>query len=59
MSCKNESRTKTETVTQTGMEMKSEIEIHKSVYEMWNNYIESNPEYKDEEIPESDFFHNK
>lgn len=58
ISCKNESKTKTETQAETTTEMESENGIDKSVSEMWNNYIESNPEFKDEEIPESDFFHN-
>jgi len=56
--CKNESKTKTETQAETTIEMETENGIDKSVSEMWNNYIESNPEFKDEEIPESDFFHN-
>ena len=58
MGCKNESKTKTETQAETTTEMESKNGIDKSVSEMWNNYIESNPEFKDEEIPESDFFHN-
>ena len=32
--------------------------IDKSVSEMWDSYIASHPESKDEQIPESDFFHN-
>lgn len=58
LSCKNESKTKTETQAETITATESENGIDKSVSEMWNNYIESNPEYKDEEIPESEFFHN-
>jgi len=60
ISCKNESKTKPEiqTETQTETETESENVIDESVSEMWNNYIEANPELKDEEIPESDFFHN-
>ena len=46
ISCKNETKTQTENG------------INKSVSEMWNNYMESNPEVKDKEIPEFDFFHN-
>lgn len=39
------------------------IELYKtgtnqSVYEMWNSFIESNPGFKEEDIPESWFFHN-
>ena len=60
ISCKNESKTKIQTETQTETEMVTESEnvIDKSVSEMWKNYIESNPKFKGEEIPESDFFHN-
>lgn len=56
--CKNESKTKTETQSETTTEMESENGIDKSVSKMWNNYIESNPAFKDIKIPDSDFFHN-
>ena len=46
--CKSESKT----------EIKTESGIDKTVYEMWDNYIKSNPEFKEEEIPESWYFHN-
>lgn len=49
---------KTETETKTKTELETEKGIDKSVYEMWNNYTKSNPEYKNDKIPESDFFHN-
>ena len=39
-------------------ETKSENEIDKTVYEMWNNYTRSNSEFKNNEIPESWYFHN-
>nr|WP_292963255.1 MULTISPECIES: ASCH domain-containing protein [unclassified Allomuricauda] len=32
--------------------------IDKTVYEMWNSFIESNPEFNKEEMPEAWFFHN-
>ena len=48
VSCKN--RAKTETETKDG--------IDSTVYEMWTDFSESNPEFKDDEIPESWFFHN-
>ena len=59
-SCKNEPKTikETPTGTQTEPETEPENVIDESVSEMWNDYIESNPESKNEEIPESDFFHN-
>ena len=56
--CKNESKTKTQNQSETITEVESENGLDKSVSEMWNNYIESNPEFKDDEIPASDFFHN-
>ncbi|MBJ2176500.1 ASCH domain-containing protein [Aureibaculum sp. A20] len=62
MSCKNESKPETKTETDTKseivLESETESEIDQSVYDMWNNYIKSNPEFKDQEMPESDFFHN-
>jgi len=61
-SCKNASKTQTETKIekeiQVGTEKNTEKEIDQSVRKMWNNYIKSNPEFKEEEIPESEFFHN-
>jgi len=54
--CKNVAKTETQPEITTQME--SENGIDKSVSEMWNNYIESHPESKDMEMPESDFFHN-
>lgn len=32
--------------------------VDKTVYEMWNSFIESNPEFSDEIMPESWYFHN-
>ena len=62
ISCKNEPKTKTETeteiATKTEIEMDTENGFDKSVYEMWNNFIESNPEFKNEELPNIDFFDN-
>ena len=48
LSCKNYS--KKELVTENG--------IDASVYEMWNDYTESNPQANKEELPESWFFHD-
>lgn len=60
ISCKNESKAKTEipTKTQTEAEMASESAIDPSVTGMWQDYIASNPKFEGQEIPESDFFHN-
>ena len=48
ISCKNE----------TKIEMKTENGIDNSVYEIWDNFTESNPEFKKDELPESSYFHN-
>ncbi|MCC1485631.1 ASCH domain-containing protein [Winogradskyella immobilis] len=58
--CKDESKNKSEIGTENQSEMTTEIEneIDQSVSEMWNNFIQSNPEFKNDGIPESDFFHN-
>lgn len=44
ISCKNETKT--------------ENGIDNTVYEMWNNFTESNPEFKKDELPKSWYFHN-
>ena len=36
----------------------AETEINPSVYKMWDDFIQVNPQFKDKEIPESWFFHN-
>ena len=56
--CKNQYKIKTQDQTQVEIETESENLINESVLEIWNNYIESYPEFKGEEIPEFDFFHN-
>ena len=58
--CKNETKNKTEIGTENQSEMMTETEdgIDQSVSEMWNKFIQLNPEFKNDEIPESDFFHN-
>ena len=39
-------------------ETKTENGIDKTVYEMWNDFTKSNPEFKNDELPESLYFHN-
>jgi len=58
--CKNPPKTQSEIETENQFEIPTETEngIDESVYEMWNDFIQSNPEFKNEGIPESDFFHN-
>ena len=46
--CKNQIKT----------EIKTEAGIDSTVYEMWTDFTQSNPEFKNSEIPESWFFHN-
>jgi len=58
--CKNETKNKNEIGIENQSEMltETENEIDLSASEMWNDFTESNPEFKNDEIPESDFFHN-
>jgi len=58
--CKNETKNKTEIGTENQSETMTETEdgIDQSVSEMWNKFIQLNSEFKNDEIPESDFFHN-
>ena len=44
--------------SETKNEMKTENGIDKTVYEMWNDFTESNPEFKKDELPESSYFHD-
>lgn len=39
-------------------EIKTKDGVDKTVYDMWYNYIKSNPEFKKEELPDSWYFHN-
>ncbi|MGF1559819.1 MAG: ASCH domain-containing protein [Flavobacteriaceae bacterium] len=55
--CKNETIIKSGISTETKSETETENGIDRSVPEMWNAYIQSNPEFKDEDIPEADYFH--
>ena len=56
ISCKNEAKSEIKSEPKT--ELETENGTYKSVSEMWNNFTKSNPEFKNEEIPQSDFFHN-
>jgi len=56
--CKNESKSGIGTENQSEVTTETEDGIDKSVSEMWNDFTESNPAFKNDEIPESDFFHN-
>ncbi|MDT0622949.1 ASCH domain-containing protein [Croceitalea vernalis] len=56
--CKNESKREIGTENQSEVTTETEDGIDKSVSEMWNDFTESYPEFKNDEIPESDFFHN-
>lgn len=48
VSCKSETKT----------EIRNENTTDKSVYEIWNNFVEAYPEFKKEDLPESWYFHN-
>jgi uncharacterized protein YhfF len=39
-------------------ETKTENKIDTSVFEIWNNYTKSNPEFNNDDMPESWYFHN-
>ncbi len=41
-----------------GTKSKTENGIDRTVYQMWKDFTESNPEFKDSEMPESWYFHN-
>ncbi len=58
--CKNETNKKSKIGTENQSEMTTETEnvIDQSDSEIWSDFIQLNPEFKNEEIPESDFFHN-
>ncbi len=64
ISCKNktntDSITETETIIKTESKVETEIEdgIDETVYEMWDSFTASNPEFKSEAVPDSDSFHN-
>lgn len=55
-SCKKQVSIENKTIIES--ELKVENGINKSVRDMWNSYTKSNPEFKDDKIPESEFFHN-
>lgn len=56
LSCKNEPKTDTKPITTSIIQ--TEDSIDKSVVEMWLNFTQSNPEYRNNKLPDSDFFHN-
>lgn len=45
--------------SETKNDLASENEIDQTVYTMWDNFTESNPEFEKDELPETDFFDNK
>jgi uncharacterized protein YhfF len=49
---------KTETKNDTKSQVETENGIDKTVYEMWNNFTKSNPEFIKDELPDSEFFHD-
>lgn len=54
ISCKTDK--KNEINSQAEKELVTENRIDKTVYEMWNDFTESNPEFKKDELPDTDFF---
>ncbi|PRX56455.1 ASCH domain-containing protein [Flagellimonas meridianipacifica] len=55
-SCKTEKKPKPETIAEKQKNNQNEYGISPSA--MWKDYTESNPRAENEQIPESDFFHN-
>ncbi|NAS29917.1 ASCH domain-containing protein [Flavobacteriaceae bacterium R38] len=58
LSCKTEKKTESGSENITEKQIETVIRIKKSPSEMWEDFIASNPKFGNEEIPESDFFHN-
>lgn len=58
ISCKTDKKTEINAQVETEKELVTENGIDKTVYEMWNNFTDSNPEFKKDELPDSDFFHD-
>ena len=60
ISCKDKSKTKTnsEIETEKEVQMDTENELDESVYEMWSDFTKSNPEFKKEPLPDTEFFDN-
>ncbi|MEM6892704.1 MAG: ASCH domain-containing protein [Bacteroidota bacterium] len=60
MGCKNEPKAEAkpepEPVAETQPKTESQVDL--SVLKMWEAYISAHPEFKDNDIPEADFFHN-
>ncbi|XMO87582.1 ASCH domain-containing protein [Algibacter sp. AS12] len=58
INCKTDKKTEINTQVESEKELVTENGIHKTVYEMWNNFTESNHEFKKDKLPDSDFFHD-
>ena len=61
-SCKSETKTEIKTEVETGVGAKADMEIENeidtSVSKMWSDFLEANPEFKNDGLPEADSFHN-
>lgn len=62
ISCKSDPKVETKTGNESNLEIEeiqeTERGIDKTVYEMWKNYTEANPEFRDQQMPMSDYFHD-
>ena len=56
LSCKTETKKESNIITESKIELENKVE--KTVLELWNDFIKVNPNFKESDIPESDFFHN-
>ena len=60
VSCKNQPKTESEKEhkVETKTDTETENGIDKSVYEMWDNFTDLNPQFKKDELPDSHPYHN-
>lgn len=57
-SCKTDKKNEIQPLVETEEIVITENGVNKTVYEMWNSFTEANPQFKKEELPDSQFFHN-
>ncbi len=58
ISCKGETKTETKTEVETDANTEIENGIDKSVSKMWKDFIEANPEFINDQLPDAEPFHN-
>lgn len=58
VSCKSETKTEITSETKMDSEMNTENKVDQSVIDMWQLYTNAHPEFKNDDMPESWYFHN-